>query len=133
MSSFTSWVNRASLSNAAVLVNVDPDFGLHHPSHAVHRTLLNLVNRDHFRETRAAQQDVADVTRLAAAHPGRAQHATTVIAAEPIAPVGLAENEEPDETTQRIVWLDLLSRTDTLSVHCVREVVGREEIVQVRR
>lgn len=125
----TSWTPGAATVGAPVdtdmnLIPLLRMASLHHPSHAVHRTMLSLVNRDQLRATKSAQDDITTVFELEEreirTNPRRD---ATVIAAEPIAPVGVEDPEDLDETTQRIAWLDLLSRTDTLSVQCVSQVL----------
>ncbi len=87
--------------------------------HPAHRTLLNLARVAHHRTTASALQDLKILHESITRDSG--PDVPTAIAAIPL-PAPEASREDLDSTTRRAGWLEVLGRSDTLSMQCVREV-----------
>ncbi|HKR50580.1 MAG TPA: caspase family protein, partial [Pseudonocardiaceae bacterium] len=88
------------------------------PEHPTHRTLLNLARVAQARNTASALRDL-DLLRQKISR-GPHPEATTAIAAVPM-PVPTADRNDLDPMVRRAGWLEVLGRSDTLSMQCVRE------------
>lgn len=98
--------------------------GMFDPGHPTHRTLLNLVQVAQDRGTRDARDDLRTLAEATGRIP-ETPVPTVVVAAEPLVIGNLeADSDDVDATTRRIGWLELLSRSDTLSWQCVREIAA---------
>jgi hypothetical protein len=95
------------------------------PTHATNRTLTNLVRVNQGRASRDALQDLELAAESVQHWTDRHQQAVMVVAAEPLV-IGEV-NADPgdiDDTVQRIGWIELLGRTDTLSWACVKQALA---------
>ena len=89
--------------------------------HPTHRTLLNLARVTQSRNTASARQDL-DILHEAI-NRGSGPQVPTAIAAVPM-PVPDADREDLDPMVRRAGWLEVLGRSDTLSVQCVHEALS---------
>lgn len=91
--------------------------------HAAHYTLLDLVTTVQGRATHSALDDLRTLAEGAERHPS--DHGPTgVVAAKPLAVLDYHQLPQIDPTTQRIGWLDLLGRSDTLSWQCIEQIAA---------
>lgn len=89
--------------------------------HPTHRTLLNLARVAQTRNTASALLDLDLLHKKI--NRGPHPEATTAIAAIPM-PVPDADRDDLDPMIRRDGWLEVLSRSDTLSMQCVREALA---------
>ena len=99
-------------------------FDADHAGHATARTLVHLVQVGQHRSARDADRDLQAVGERAARLAGRGQDPGIVVAAQPLT-IGNLDDDvaDLDDDVQRNGWAELLSRADTLSWQCVRQVL----------